>query len=59
MRIHELEFVNTRINEKEISREKLLEVLEEKSRKFENEINLSEQLTSTNRKEIEVLRQEN
>lgn len=54
-----MEFTNGRLNEKDMAREKLLEVLEEKSRKFENELNLNEQLSQTSRKEIDALRQDN
>ena len=42
MKIKELEFSNKRLKEKDLAREKLLEVLEEKSRKYEKEVNLNE-----------------
>ena len=45
-----------RLKEKESSQEKLLQVLEEKSRKFEKELTESENNQYGSKKEIEMLR---
>lgn len=45
--------------QREVAREKLLEVIEEKSRKLQRELELNEQLANTAKKESEVLRQDN
>ena len=66
MRVQELEgslaerdFEREKYREREVAREKLLQVLEDKSRKFEKELTLNEQLASTAKKESDVLRTEN
>jgi chromosome segregation ATPase len=53
-----MEYEREKLRERENMREGLLSVLEEKSRKFEKEASLNEQLAQTAKKETEVLRGE-
>ena len=54
-----MQFQAQKYTEREASRERLLEVLEEKSRKYERELELNERLADTAKKEAAVLREEN
>lgn len=54
-----MEYACQRSEEREGSREKLLGVLEDKSRKLQRELELNEQLASTAKQEADVLKQEN
>ncbi len=50
--VKEAEFSKAKMAERERSREKLLEVLEEKKRKLERELDLNEQLAEAAKKEV-------
>ena len=54
-----MQFQAQKYTEREASRERLLEVLEEKSRKYERELELNERLAETAKKEAAVLREDN
>lgn len=55
----ERDFEKEQFIERDAGREKLLGVLEDKSRRLEKELSLNEQLAATSKKETEVLKGEN
>ena len=57
--VREAEYTKQKSIEREQSREKLLEVLEDKSRKLERELDLNEQLATTAKKEADQLKHDN
>ncbi|CDW87453.1 UNKNOWN [Stylonychia lemnae] len=59
IRVQELDFTSTRLKEKDFQREKLLEALDEKTRKAEIELNQSKSCMSQLHEENEQLKQEN
>lgn len=52
----ELDFAKEKMIQREESRESLLDVLEQKSRKLERELELNEQLASTAKREADAFR---
>ena len=57
--VKEAEYSKAKMAEREKSRERLLEVLEEKKRKLERELDLNEQLANAAKKEADGYKQEN
>lgn len=54
-----MEFSNQRLKEKDDSRDKLIEIIEDKNRKYEKEVNSIEKEASLAKKEVELLKGEN